>query len=80
MAQVLVRNLEEGVVQELRRKARASGTSLEEFARRALREAARPSKADLIAEIDRIRAQSTRGMVDSGAELRRLRDGEDDGR
>ena len=80
MAQVLVRNLEEEVVETLRRRAKAAGTSLEEFARRALREAARPSRAELLAEIDRIRAMSRPGDFDSLTELRRLRDGDDDDR
>jgi antitoxin FitA len=80
MAQVLVRNLEDEIVEELRRKAKAKGTSLEEFVRRTLREAARPSRDDLLAEIDRIRRANQHAPFDSGAELRRLRDGEDNGR
>ena len=81
MAQVLVRNLEDDVVERLRSRAKASGTSLEEFARNALREAARPSRAELLAEIDRIRAASKPVPgFNSTVELRKLRDGIDDDR
>ena len=53
MAQVLVRNLEDEIVEELRRRA----------------------KANLLTEIDRIRAACRRGSFNSGPELRNLRDG-----
>lgn len=79
MAQLLVRNLESDVVERLRGKAKASGTSLEEFARQTLREAAKPSRAEIIAEVDRIRALNKGSSFDSTAELRRLRDGDDVG-
>lgn len=79
MAQVLVRNVEKDVVDRLRIKAKARGTSLEEEARCALRVAARPSRAELLAEIDRIRAMSKPDPnFDSVQELRRLRDGDDE--
>lgn len=73
MAQLLVRKLEDEVVERLRSKAKADGISLEEVARRALREAARPTREEIVAEIDRIRARSAQGDFDSSAELRRLR-------
>ena len=74
MAQVLVRGLEQEVVDRLKAKAKASGTSLEEFARRALRDVARPAKEDVWAEIDRIRAMSTPSDFDSTALIREMRD------
>jgi plasmid stability protein len=81
MAQLLVRNIDENVMDALRRKAKAEGLSLEEMARRALRDIARPSREELLAEIDRIRAMSKADPTfDSTRELRKLRDGDDDDR
>ena len=42
MGQVLVRKLEDDVIRRLKAKAKASGRSLEDVARSALREAAKP--------------------------------------
>ena len=77
MPQMLVRNLEEEIVDRLRAKARLEGVSAEEMARRAIREAVRPTYAELLEEIDRIRV-SPPPDFDSLTELRRLRDGDDD--
>ena len=55
MGQVLVRKLEDDVIRRLKAKAKASGRSLEDVARSALREAAKPSPEEVWAEIDRIR-------------------------
>lgn len=74
MAQVLVRNIEDDVIRRLKEKAKASGTSLEEVARTALREAAKPSRESLWAEIDRIRAKSTPSSFDSTEVIREVRD------
>ena len=81
MAQVLVRDLDDDIVTTLKRRAKARGTSLQEIAREALTVAARPSREEALSEIDRIRS-SVRSDVafDSLAELRRLREGEDDAR
>lgn len=65
MAQVLVRGLEQEVVDRLKAQAKSSGTSLEEFARRTLRDAVKLSSEDAWAEIDRIRAMSTPTDFDS---------------
>lgn len=74
MGQVLVRNLEDDVIERLKRKAKADGTSLEDVARNALREAARPSREELLAEIDRIRAMNPPSDFDSTAVIRDMRD------
>jgi plasmid stability protein len=42
LGQVLVRKLEDDVIRRLKAKAKASGRSLEDLARSALREAAKP--------------------------------------
>ena len=51
MGQILVRNLDESVIPELRRLAAAAGTSTEEQARRAL---ARAVGLDRVAAVERL--------------------------
>jgi plasmid stability protein len=53
MMDILVRNVEEDVARRLREKAAAAGTSLNEVAREALRKDVQPSKAEVLAEMDR---------------------------
>ena len=75
MAQIVIRNIDNAVVDALRRRAAASGTSMEEQARRALaravgldREAAARRLADVRRSIGRIEGPSVRD------DLRRDRD------
>ncbi len=77
MAQLLVRNIEDAVVERLRSKARATGTSLEEFARQTLREAARPSRDELLAESDRLRSLTPTRLGDSTFLIREDRDNDE---
>jgi plasmid stability protein len=58
VAQVIVRNLEDAVVEQHRARAKARGVSLEQELRDVLRHAARPSKEELLAEMDRCRAMT----------------------
>ena len=58
MAQVVIRNLDESVVERLKAHAAAEQKSLEQKLRDILTEAARPSRAELLAELDRIRAMT----------------------
>jgi plasmid stability protein len=58
MGQIIIRNLDDAVVAELKKKAAAQGLSLEESLRRSLAQLARPSKEELIAEMNRIAAMS----------------------
>lgn len=74
MGQVLVRNLEDDVIDQLKRRAKKAGTSLEDVARNALREAARPSREELLEEIDRIRGEIGPVDFDSTAFIREMRD------
>lgn len=74
MPQILIRNLEDDVVDRLKRRAKASGVSLEELARSALRDLAKPSRDEILAEIDRIRAMSTPSDFDSTCVIREGRD------
>lgn len=87
MAEVLIRDVADDIVERLHRKADASGTSFQDLARRALAEAARPigaepvarrpSREELLAEIDRIRAMSVPTNFDSTALIREDRDSDD---
>jgi plasmid stability protein len=77
MGQVLVRKLEDKVIERLRAKAKASGRSLEEFARAALRKAAEPSPEEVWAEIDRFRARIGPLSGDSTAMIREDRDNDE---
>ncbi len=67
MAQVLIRNLEGEVVSRLKRNAEARALSLEAYLRLVLIDAARPSREDLLVEIDAIRARSRPGALDAGS-------------
>lgn len=73
-SQVLVRNLDAGVVAELKRQAKRKGRSLERELRMILTRAARPERAALIAEADRIRAMTSGPLEDSVSLLRQDRD------
>lgn len=58
MAQVVIRNIDDAVIERLRERARTKKQSLEQTLRQVLTDAARPSRAELLAEIDRIRAMT----------------------
>ena len=55
MGQVLVRNLEDDVIERLKRKAAADGLSLEEGLRRLLREASGPTTEEILAGLESCR-------------------------
>jgi plasmid stability protein len=63
VAQVLVRNLEEGVVERLRRKAELNGRSLEQELREVLTGAARLTPEERLARARRIRAMTPGGKL-----------------
>lgn len=58
VAQVLVRNLDDEVVERYRLRARAKGRSFEAELRETLNEALLREREELLAEIDRIRAMT----------------------
>ena len=74
ISQVIVRNLDARVVAELKRRARQKGRSLEGELRVILTQAARPQRAELIAEADRVRAMTNGPLEDSVSLLRQDRD------
>lgn len=65
MAQVIVRNLDDGVVAALKRKARLHGNSLEQELREVLAAAARPAPEERVAIARRIRAMTPAGIGQS---------------
>ena len=76
MAQLLIRNLEENVVEALKKRAAAQGKSLEQSLRELLSDAALPEVARRLAIVDRIRAMgphAKRGS-DSTKLIRKTRD------
>jgi plasmid stability protein len=58
MGQILIRNLDDAVLARLKALAEAQKKSMEQTAREVLAAALKPSREDILAEIDAIRAQS----------------------
>ena len=77
MVDILVRNVEDEVARDLKAKAAAQGTSVNEIARQALRNEVRPSKAEVMAELDRVRGMSRYSPVDSTTLIRQDRDNDE---
>ncbi len=75
IAQVLVRQLDDAVVERIERKAAARGTSLEGYVRDLINCDARVDRRALIAEIDALRAAQPPQTSDSTETVRRWRDG-----
>jgi plasmid stability protein len=76
MAQITIRNLNDAVLQALKRRAAAAGRSTEEEARRALAMAAGQDRSAARARLDTVRAKlATFGEDrDAGELVRRQRD------
>lgn len=76
MGQVLVRNLDDAVIERLKSKAAARGTSLEQLARETLSAAAQVDERQAWSDrIDALRAQTTYDPTwDYVAEIRAYRD------
>lgn len=77
MAQVLVRNLDEAVVEAHRARAKVKGVSLEQELRDVLQRSARPTREELLEAADRIRAMTPSTHVTLAEDLiREIRDTE----
>ncbi len=74
MGQILVRNLEDSVIERLKARALKADKSLEQAVRDILAEAAKPSKDELWAEIDRLRESAGRVSLDATDLIRQDRD------
>ena len=55
MKQVLIRNIDDDVLERLKRRAAGEQKSLEQCLRDVLADAARPSREELLADVERIR-------------------------
>jgi plasmid stability protein len=77
MVDILVRNVDESVAKRLKEKAAAKGTSLSDTAREALSAFVKPSKTELVKELDRIRAMSPYSAMDSTDLIREDRDNDE---
>ena len=58
VGQVIIRNIDDRVLERLRARALAQRKSLEQSLRDLLTDAARPSREELLAELERIRAMT----------------------
>jgi plasmid stability protein len=78
MANLLVRNVDDDAVTRLKKKAKAAGKSMNDFVRDTLHVAAKPSKAEIWAEADRLRAEIRarvgHDLIDSTVGIREDRD------
>lgn len=77
MVDILVRNVDKAIADRLKAKAKAEGKSVSDIAREALALAAKPSKEEAWAEIDRIRAKVGKATGDSTADIREWRDNDE---
>ncbi len=77
MGQILIRNLDDDVIERLKARAARDKTSLEQMLRQILIDVAKPSKAEVWAEIDRIRAMTPKRLDSSVPLIRAFRDGDD---
>ena len=59
MGQILVRNLDDAVIEQLKARAASDSASLEQTVRDILTQATRPSRTELVAKIDELRAKTT---------------------
>jgi plasmid stability protein len=62
MGELLVRNVDDDVVEELRHRASNAGLSLEEQDRRIPHDAVRPARAEILADMARSRAMTPAGQ------------------
>ena len=72
MGQILIRNLDDAVLDALRRRAAEHGTSAEEEARRALARSVGLSREEAAARLDAVRARI--GKLEGPSSLEDLRD------
>jgi plasmid stability protein len=77
MGNMLVRNIADATKASLKQKAKTAGKSLNDIAREALEAAAKPSKAEIWAEIDRFRERIGPVSGDSTKIIREWRDNDE---
>ena len=77
MGQIIVRNLDDAALLRLKERAKVEGRSLEALVRDALHDLARPARAELIAEMNEIRARIGKVSGDSVDLIREDRDNDE---
>lgn len=77
MGQILVRNLDDGVIERLKQKANQNGQSLEQTLRQILADAAKPSRQEIVEEARRIRSMMPPSTLDSTELIREDRDNDE---
>jgi plasmid stability protein len=77
MVDILVRNVDARVAQRLKQKAKVAGKSVNDTARAALAAFVKPDKAELIAQMQHIRALSSYSKLDSTVLIREDRDNDE---
>jgi plasmid stability protein len=77
MGQVLIRNVNDEALERLKARARKEKTSLEQLLRDLLHREAKPSREEIWAEIDRVRAMTEQITADSTALIRADRDNDE---
>ncbi|MCC7346610.1 MAG: ribbon-helix-helix protein, CopG family [Variibacter sp.] len=77
MTDLLVRDIDPDVYERLRKAAKAQGKSLSQAVRDMLAEQVKPSKEEIWAEADRIRAMSPYSGIDSTDLIREDRDNDE---
>jgi plasmid stability protein len=74
MGEILVRNLDDSVIERLKARALKAGKSLEQSVREILVAAAKPSREEILAEMDRLREEAGPVTLDATDLIREDRD------
>jgi len=69
MGQVIIRNLDDEVIERLKAKAAAHNQSLEQALRDIVSASVKPTRAQVLQEVDRIRGLTPRHLTTESAEL-----------
>lgn len=69
MAQLVINDIDDDVVERLKARAQAEKKSLDQKLRDVLSAAATPSRAEVLAEMQRIRAMTPRPLTTDSADL-----------
>ncbi len=76
MGQVIIRNLDDEVIERLKAKAAAQNQSVEQALRDIVSAAVKPTRAEVLEEMDRIRCMTPRHLTSESAEV--IREGREE--
>jgi len=77
MVDILIRNVKDETANRLKAKAKAKGASVSETALEIIEVAVKPTKAEVWAELDRLRARIGKVSGDSTKDIREDRDNDE---